>query len=114
MRRILLVLLCLGLLTACGSTTQPQATGGTATTPDTITIKNFAFTPMDLTVTPGTKITVRNDDTATHTLTASNKSFDTGDIAPGATATITAPTKPGEYAYLCDIHQFMQGTLTVK
>ncbi|WP_405679065.1 cupredoxin domain-containing protein [Streptomyces sp. NBC_01511] len=98
--------------------------GGSATTsaasPTTggqtqVTIDNFKFQPASLTVAPGAKITVVNNDTTTHTLTATKgASFDTGDIAPGKSATITAPSKPGAFPYDCTIHPFMTGTLTVK
>lgn len=80
-------------------------------------IKDFAFSPSDLTVIAGTTVTVRNEDPTTHTLTATspqNKVFDTGDVAGGATATFTAPRAAGTYSYICMIHQFMHGTLTVK
>ncbi|QMU73827.1 hypothetical protein GXP74_15155 [Streptacidiphilus sp. P02-A3a] len=80
-----------------------------------IVISNFAFSPMDLTVSPGQKVTVVNHDSTAHTVTASaGNAFDTGDIAPGRSGTFTAPTKPGSYHYLCSIHQFMQGTVTVR
>jgi plastocyanin len=49
------------------------------------------------------------------TLTAIGaKAFDTGDVSPGRTVTFTAPSKPGSYSYICDIHQYMAGTLIVK
>jgi plastocyanin len=114
---LLVALLTVGLVVAgCGSS---SGGGGSATNtapaaPNTITINNFAFSPSTLTVSPGAKVTVKNADSATHTLTASDKSFDTGSIATGASKTFTAPTKPGKYSYICTIHQFMQGTLTVK
>lgn len=101
---------------ACGS----GGSGSTSATPtgagaaNTIVIKSFMFSPMTLTVAPGAKVTVHNEDSATHTLTASNGTFNTGNITGGSTATFTAPSKPGAYSYLCDIHQYMQGTLTVK
>ncbi|MFF1355417.1 cupredoxin family copper-binding protein [Streptomyces sp. NPDC058297] len=79
-----------------------------------VTIKGFAFHPAKLEVSPGTKITVTNEDSATHTLTADDKSFDTGDLAQGKSATITAPSKPGSYSYICTIHPNMKGTLTVR
>jgi plastocyanin len=79
-----------------------------------ITIKDFAFVPPTLTAEPGASIVISNDDQTTHTVTASDKSFDTGDIGGAATATITAPPKAGTYAYICDIHQYMQGTLKVQ
>ena len=101
------------LATGCGST-GGSSTNTPATSNPSIVIKNCMFAPMSLTVAPGTTITVRNEDTAPHTVTASGKAFKTGDIAGGATAMFTAPNKPGTYPYICDIHQYMQGTLTVK
>jgi plastocyanin len=80
-----------------------------------ISIANFTFSPATLTVSPGTQITVTNNDTTTHTLTAvTGKAWDTGDIGVGKTATFTAPAKPGTYQYICTIHPFMKGTLTVR
>ncbi|MEU4796637.1 cupredoxin domain-containing protein [Streptomyces sp. NPDC023327] len=80
-----------------------------------ITIKDFAFEPADLTVAPGTKVTVVNEDSAPHTVTAGgDKPFDTGSIAAGKRATFTAPSRAGKYAYICTIHQYMKGSLTVR
>ncbi|ALV38580.1 hypothetical protein AS200_15220 [Streptomyces sp. CdTB01] len=78
-------------------------------------MENFAFSPANLRVRPGTKITVVNRDSATHTVTATgNKKFDTGSIAGDATAAFTAPSAPGSYSYICTIHPNMKGTLTVS
>ncbi|MFC1405610.1 MULTISPECIES: cupredoxin domain-containing protein [Streptacidiphilus] len=77
-------------------------------------ISDFTFAPSALTVSPGQTVTVVNHDSSTHTVTAGDKSFDTGDIAPGKSGSFTAPTKPGSYPYICTIHQFMHGTLTVR
>ena len=83
--------------------------------PNTIVIKNFMFQPMSLTVSPDAKVSVTNDDTVAHTLTATgSRAFDTGDVAPGKTVTFTAPATAGTYDYICSIHQYMQGTLIVK
>lgn len=82
-----------------------------------IVIKNYKFVPADMTVTPGETVTVRNDDSVTHTMTAQSdgaKAFDTGSIDPGATATFTAPKTAGSYPFICSIHPFMRGTLTVS
>ncbi|WP_327366011.1 cupredoxin domain-containing protein [Streptomyces sp. NBC_01217] len=80
-----------------------------------VTIKDFAFGPARLTVAPGTLITVVNEDSATHTVTAtSGKAFDTGDVASGRTVTFTAPDKAGTYPYICTIHPYMKGSLTVR
>jgi plastocyanin len=82
----------------------------------TITISDFKFKPSKLTVAPGAKVTVVNEDSATHTVTATDKdkSFDTGDIAGGEKATFTAPSTAGSYSYECTIHPFMKATLIVK
>jgi len=117
------------LLAGCSSTSTSNATststgaaGSTASSAagssasDTIVIQNFMFMPMALTVDPGATITVTNKDSTTHTLTssASPPAFNSGDVAPGKTVTFHAPDKAGTYAYICSIHQYMQGTLTVK
>lgn len=90
------------------------AAGGASAAADTIVIKNFSFSPGTLTVAPGTKVTVANEDSVTHTVTSSSHAFDTGDIGSGASATFTAPSKAGSYPYICTIHPFMHGTLTVS
>ena len=117
----------LGLVAACGTsshtgsvpTTGPASSrrSGPAVTGTTLTIKNFAFSPSSLTVSAGATVTVRNDDSATHTVTAVNPhqgAFNTGNVGPGGTVTFTAPSSPGSYPYICMIHQFMHGTLTVQ
>jgi plastocyanin len=80
----------------------------------TITIKNFDFSPMKLKASPGEKITVHNADSVTHTLSAvKGQAFNTGNIPAGGTKSFKAPMHPGSYSYICDIHQFMHGTIVV-
>ncbi|MGW6707823.1 cupredoxin domain-containing protein [Streptomyces sp. NPDC054956] len=77
-------------------------------------IKDFKFVPADVKVSAGAKVTVINEDSAPHTLTASDGyAFDTGTISPGATGTFTAPSKPGSYPFFCSVHPEMKGTLVV-
>jgi plastocyanin len=76
----------------------------------TVTIKNFKFSPTPLKVKAGTKVTVKNADSATHTFTANKGAFNTGDIQSGSSARVTVK-KPGTYAYHCQIHNFMKGTI---
>jgi plastocyanin len=103
-------------LAACSSGATPTTTGasGTRATGDSITIKNFAFSPQTLTVSPGAVVSVTNKDSVTHTLTSETGVFNTGDVAPGSTEHFTAPTTPGTYHYRCNIHQFMTATLRVS
>lgn len=93
-------------VSAPASSAPASASGGT-----TMDIKDFMFTT--LTVAPGTKITVTNQDSAPHTATIKTANIDVS-VAPGASGTFTAPTKPGSYALTCDVHPSMHGTLTVS
>jgi plastocyanin len=102
------------LLAACGSSTPKSSAPSTSGGGTSITISNFMFSPMSLTVEPGSTIMVTNKDSATHTLTATGGQFDTGDIDQNHTKTFTAPSKAGTYHYICNIHQFMTGTIVVK
>ena len=72
------------------------------------------FSPMHAAVAPGSTVSVTNKDTVTHTLTATDGQFNTGDIGPGQTKTFTAPSKAGTYSYICNIHQYMMGTVVVS
>jgi plastocyanin len=106
------------LLAACGSSTPTMsgsAAGSTASSGgSSITISNFMFNPMSLRVSPGATVKVTNKDSATHTLTATGGQFNTGNITQNQTKTFKAPSKPGTYHYICNIHQYMMGTITVK
>ena len=106
------------LLAACGSST-PTKSGSAATSASSsggtsITISNFMFMPMSLSVSPGATVKVTNKDSATHTLTSTGGQFNTGNITQNQTKTFTAPSKPGTYHYICNIHQYMMGTVVVK
>jgi plastocyanin len=103
-------------LAGCGGgSSSPKAPGGTGATGSTITIKDFAFSPTPLTVTPGQEVTVTNKDSATHTITSGDgTSFDSKDLGTNASFTFKAPTRPGTYTYLCNIHQYMKGSLQVS
>lgn len=78
----------------------------------TVAITNYAFSPGNLTVRAGTRVTFTNHDATAHTATASRGGFNTGTIAPGHSRTIDL-RRPGRYPYHCLFHAFMTGTLTV-
>ncbi|MDP9118208.1 MAG: cupredoxin domain-containing protein [Actinomycetota bacterium] len=96
------------------ASSSPTGTGP-STTASGITIKNFGFSGA-LTVKPGQKVTVTNQDSVAHTLTDKQTHlFDTGNIAGNAgTATFTAPAKAGSYPFGCTYHSEMAGTLVVQ
>lgn len=81
----------------------------------TVTIQGFAFSPSDFTVAKGTPIIVTNNDSAPHTLTADDGSFDTGTIQPGASVNLaTANIPSGTHAFHCAVHPNMKGSLIVQ
>ncbi|MFP5335517.1 MAG: cupredoxin domain-containing protein [Actinomycetes bacterium] len=77
-----------------------------------ITISDFAF-DVPATVPPGAEVTVVNEDSSFHTVTAADGAFDV-DAPGGETVTFTAPEEPGEYAFSCTPHPRMTATLTVE
>ena len=118
---VVLVLAAALLLAACssgsgsGSSASDSSSGsGAATATQSITISNFMFSPMHASVAPGSTVSVTNKDSVTHTLTATGGRFNSGDIGPGQTKTFTAPSKAGTYNYICNIHQYMMGTIVVR
>ena len=78
----------------------------------TVTISAMAFSPSTISVHAGQTIVWRNQDTIAHTITSDDGKWDSGNIAPGQSYDLTL-LQPGQYAYHCSIHPFMQGTLTV-
>lgn len=85
-----------------------SATGDVAT----IEIAGFAFDGASAVV-AGQTISVPNADSAPHTLTSVDGSFDTGVIDGGGEGSLVAPTTPGTYAYFCSLHPSMTGSFTV-
>ena len=80
---------------------------------ETVSIVNFAFDPASLTVAVGTSVTWENTDTAPHTATADDGSFDTGGIGQNERGSVTFD-QAGTFAYHCDFHPNMQATITVE
>jgi plastocyanin len=72
------------------------------------------FSPPTITLVIGVNNTVSwtNNDAVTHTVSATDGSFDSGNLAPGATFTHTFDTA-GTYNYHCKIHAHMTGTVIV-
>jgi plastocyanin len=77
-----------------------------------VTIGNFAFAPQELKVPVGTTITFRNDDDMIHSIVAEDGSFRSKGLDTGDTFSFTF-SKPGDYAYVCGLHPFMHGKVTV-
>lgn len=94
-------------------TASPRASKPVAQ-PIRMTINNFKYT-FPASVSPGAKITVRNEDPEAHTVTSATRgAFDVNVPGAGMTKTFTAPTKPGSYKFVCIFHGNMEGTVVVK
>jgi plastocyanin len=76
-----------------------------------VEIAGFAFGGVT-SVPAGTVLTVVNNDSAPHTFTADDGSFDSGAIQPGASFEITLSTA-GTVAFHCEFHSSMTGSITV-
>jgi predicted lipoprotein with Yx(FWY)xxD motif/plastocyanin len=90
------------------TTTAPQPSVNRAA----LTIQNFAFSPPVLNVPVGTVVTATNGDGVTHTWTSDSGSWDSDNIAQGATYSHTF-SSPGTFTYHCEIHKSMKGTVQV-
>ncbi|HET6863840.1 MAG TPA: cupredoxin family copper-binding protein [Candidatus Saccharimonadales bacterium] len=91
------------------SASQSQGTGS-------VSIQNMMFTPSQVTVAKGAKVTWTNNDSVTHTVVDDLSNVggpNSGDIAPGATYSFTF-NKTGSYQYHCSIHPSMRGTIVVR
>jgi plastocyanin len=104
--------------TATTTSEAPATTSETTSAPAepagvTITIANNSF-GEPVTVAPGAEVTVKNDDTAEHSVTSDTAGAFDEHIDGGESDTFTAPTEPGEYAFSCTYHPAMKGTLIVK
>ena len=73
------------------------------------------YSPDIITVVIGVNNTVVwvNNDNMPHTVTATNKLFDSGNLNAGDTFSYTF-TSPGTYTYGCSYHSWMKGTVIVE
>jgi plastocyanin len=80
---------------------------------DAIEILDFEFAPEEITVPAGATITFTNEDSAAHTATADDSSFDTKELGQGDSVKETFDD-PGTYSYYCRFHVFMKGSVVVE
>jgi plastocyanin len=79
----------------------------------TVTIENFAFDPPMLEIDVGTTVTWVNEDSAPHTATADDGSFDSGRLNTDDTFSHTFDA-PGTIDYHCEFHAAMTATIIVN
>ena len=76
-------------------------------------MRQMAFSPARIEIAAGTTIVWTNQDQLVHTVIADDGSWNSGDVAPGATWSRKFDT-PGTYAFHCTPHPFMTGVVVVK
>lgn len=80
---------------------------------NSVEMKDFAFSPKELTVKVGSIVTWTNKDLPGHSVTADDKSFDTGVFSQGESETVTFD-KVGTFNYHCTPHPNMKATIIVE
>ena len=76
-------------------------------------MKNTSYLQPRLQITVGTTVEWKNNDPLPHTVTAADKSFNSGLIQPGKTYRQTF-SKAGTYSFYCIPHPFMKGVVVVR
>jgi plastocyanin len=94
------------------TTGSEPAPSGEAAKAEKVQIVEFAYQPDPVVVQVGGKVTWQNQDTAPHTATADDGSFDTGTIEKGKLGSATFK-QAGTFTYFCEIHPTMHGTVEV-
>jgi plastocyanin len=94
------------------STESEPAPSGEAAKSEKVEIVEFTYQPDPVVVQVGGKVIWQNQDAAPHTATADDESWDTGTIEKGKIGSETFK-QAGTFAYFCEIHPDMRGTVEV-
>jgi plastocyanin len=80
-----------------------------------VVIDNFAYSPREIIVAPGSRVLWINRDDVPHTVTSTAKprAFDSGALDGEESFTFVFPT-PGTYDYFCALHPHMTGRVIIK
>lgn len=78
-----------------------------------VTIENMKFSPESISISKSDLVIFENKDLVPHTATANDKSFDSGNIAPGKSWTLK-PKATGTVPYKCLFHPQMKATLEIR
>ena len=109
--RVLGIIALAAAVGACGSKPSPTSPSSTGGTTHTVTIVLGAysggngFSPSSLSIKVGDTVTWQNNDSVVHTATATDGTFDSGQIAPNGNYSFKF-TKAGTVNYTCTIHGF--------
>ncbi len=97
---------------ATASATRPRTPAAPMRVTKAVKIINFAFIPKLLTIKKGTAVKWTNRGSVMHTTTSNKGLWNSHPLATGKSFTHVF-TKVGTFAYHCNIHPFMTGTIKV-
>lgn len=120
---VVLVVLAALALVACGDDSD-EGTAGPADTAAacdkagrtvTVDIGAFLFEPTPVAISRCDEVVWTNSHDQAHTATGDgDQKWSTGNIAPGKSSTEPVPfPRAGSFTYICALHPFMKGTVTV-
>jgi plastocyanin len=100
--------------TGVPTTPTTPTTASVPEVPGQVLIRDYELLPPTVTVAAGGTVTWQNADDVDHwMLTDDGTTVDSGTITGGQSYVTTLST-PGTYAYYCDIHNSMTGTIVVE
>jgi plastocyanin len=115
--RILLSLTAALAMIGCGGGSDG---GGVVTPPPppvlttSVAIKNLAFSPKAIQVSPGATVNFANNDGTAHNVIFSSTAVTSVPEFTTGSRAVTMPTAPGTYPYHCTIHSGMTGSVLVQ
>jgi len=96
-----------------GKTAANEAAAGGGEGATKAEMRTMTFAPNRIEIAAGTTVVWTNNDPLVHTITADDKSWDSGAIEPGKTWSHTF-AQAGEYAFHCTPHPFMKAVVVVR
>jgi len=103
----------LATLSGIAAGVQSPSTGTRSIQTPSVEISKFAFTPKEITVTPGTKVIWTNHDETPHTVSAVDKGFMSKALDTDDRFEYTFASE-GDFSYFCTLHPFMTGIVHVR
>lgn len=92
----------------------PSSEAGDEASETAVAIDGFKFVPPELDVTAGSTVTWTNQDDSAHTIQDEGDAFpESQNLENGDSFSFTYES-PGEYPYICGIHPYMKGTVSVS
>jgi plastocyanin len=112
---VVVVLGFVGVTVAGGGGGDDDRTADSPAADGAVTIADFAFDPVDVTVPAGTAVTWTNTDGSPHSIqddSGMDLFPESDDLGNGDSFSFTF-AQAGTYNYICGIHNYMRGTVTV-